>query len=117
MGHREASIEIVVLHSPSSNLDLFMLCSQISFLPCSGKGFSLDYPSLSLHAISRSIPAALEAAAAASASSSISGTSIGCLYCQLEGVEDDEQEESIFPEIWILPTEQDSCEGRERSTT
>jgi hypothetical protein len=95
MDHREVRYSHHLLCQNVANVCLH---SEVAFLPPSGKGFSLDYPSLSLHAISRSLPSALQ---------SVSNDSDGCLYCQLEGVEDEDEE--IFPELWILPAEQDSC--------
>ncbi|UZJ57281.1 hypothetical protein CBS101457_006601 [Exobasidium rhododendri] len=86
---------------------LWVTESHVSFLLSSGRGFTIDYPTIALHAVSRTIPPALEDIAA---SSSLSG----CLYCQLEGAEGDDEEEdedqSPFSELWILPADQDSLE-------
>jgi hypothetical protein len=84
-------------------------CRNVSFMPLSGKGFSLDYPSIALHAISRTLPSSF------GQSASSSSPSLGCLYCQLEGAEEEEYEEdteeqSSLSELWILPAEQESCE-------
>ncbi|CAD6899459.1 unnamed protein product, partial [Tilletia laevis] len=57
---------------------LYVTNDSLSFLdPASSKGFSVDFPTVSLHAISRSIPEGLQALAEASGSTA-------CLYCQLD---------------------------------
>ncbi|KAK0552424.1 hypothetical protein OC845_001690 [Tilletia horrida] len=65
---------------------LFVTNDALAFLdPASSKGFSVDFPTISLHAVSRTIPAQLQSLAQASGSTA-------CLYCQLDdhaGDEDD----------------------------
>jgi hypothetical protein len=82
-------------------------CSAVSFLPHETPGFSLDYPSLSLHAISRTVPQGLQ-----ETSQSESGDEQGCVYCQLDlsGLADrdnaDEEQEGAedeMAELWIIP--------------
>lgn len=87
---------------------LYISDNSISFLTSDQKGFSLDYPSLSLHAISRSLPQALQ-------NSSLSSSEAGCLYCQLDlnsGTDEEEQgeDEDNLAELWILPAEADQSE-------
>ena len=86
---------------------MFLTDNSISFLTLNRKGFSLDYPSLSLHAISRSLPQAIQ-------NSSSDNSEPGCLYCQLDlhagtEEEDDEGDENIA-ELWIIPAEADQGE-------
>lgn len=77
--------------------------SPLSPLSSSKHGFTLDYPSLSLHAVSRSLPAGL---------STESDTTRGCMYCQVDnsatgdGRESDEDDEAEFVEFWLLPEEE-----------
>lgn len=81
---------------------LFLSDDSISFVTSDRKGFSLDYPSLSLHAISRSLPLPLQNTPSASRDDS-------CLYCQLDlsaGEEEEEDgEENDLAELWIVPTQ------------
>lgn len=82
---------------------LWVTDDSISFLPnepasSSSRGFQLDYPSLSLHAISRTLPPAM---------SSTSNSDQGCVYCQIdsstqEGIQEDEDEGELT-EMWIVP--------------
>lgn len=88
---------------------LFLTDDSISFLSSDRKGFSLDYPSLSLHAISRSLPQSIQ-------NSSLAVSEAGCVYCQLDlsaGVdeeEDDEEGDDNLAELWIVPAEADQGE-------
>lgn len=85
-----------------------MLHSAVSFLTPQGTGWTLDYPCLSLHAISRSLPDGLVSAPLAEGA--------GCLYCQTddaageEGDEEEEEGEESSREVWLLPAEQEARE-------
>lgn len=79
---------------------LFITDNYISFLThLDRKGFSLDYPSISLHAFSRSVPRAITRARCES----------GCLYCQLNLTagtdEEDNEGDANLVELWIKPPE------------
>ncbi|KAE8213067.1 hypothetical protein CF327_g3367 [Tilletia walkeri] len=112
--------------------NLYVTNDSLSFLdPTSNKGFSVDFPTISLHAISRSIPEAIQAIAQASGSTA-------CLYCQLddnagkddendanaaygsgdaegdEGMEDENEaaddDVNTLRELWLLPQQPDQLE-------
>lgn len=92
---------------------LWVTEQSLSFLPSSGKstGFQIPFPSIALHAVSRSVPDDIQAKVAdASAYSTES-----CIYCQLddhpERDEEEEEEEAIF-ELWILVRDSDKRKWR-----
>ncbi|SPO40325.1 uncharacterized protein PSFLO_05807 [Pseudozyma flocculosa] len=75
---------------------LWLTESELSFLaPGSSSGFSVTYPTISLHAVTRSPPAGLAAPCPPSASASQQNgqdpRSGGCLYVQLDLAAEDEQ--------------------------
>lgn len=90
---------------------LWVTEQSLSFLPsASGStGFQIPFPSIALHAVSRSVPDdVLDKATDAGAYSSES-----CIYCQLDDhperdEDEDEEEETIF-ELWILVRDADTC--------
>ncbi|KAG8863140.1 hypothetical protein FRB96_009322 [Tulasnella sp. 330] len=76
---------------------LYVLESVLVFMAPSGKGFQIEYPKITLHAISRGIP----------------GPSI---YCQLDEQADDageipEDEDSEMSELSIFPAEATAVDG------
>lgn len=100
--------------------------SAFSFLSESNQGFTVGYPSISLHAVSRSMPSSLEAIANGASTStngntnghsSSNSSNLACLYCQISNGEDQEdeteEEDGIGneTELWILPSNADSRES------
>ncbi|KAK0525586.1 hypothetical protein OC834_005110 [Tilletia horrida] len=71
---------------------LYVTNDAVSFLdPSSNQGFSVDFPTISLHAVSRTLPDTLKALAEASGSTA-------CLYCQLDdNAGEDENEDGDAP--------------------
>lgn len=99
---------------------LWITEKELSFLS-SSSGFAIDYPSISLHAITRSVPDGLLGNDASAATSA-------CLYCQLDDNPDaddddetgEEEEGAGLREIWIyLPAQAASSEdaSNENATT
>ena len=74
---------------------LWLTEQRFTFLPRQGKGFQVDYPSIALHAVSRSVPEY--------ATHDDFGTEM-CLYCQLDDhpERDEEEEDEVVREMWIL---------------
>lgn len=89
-----------------SSCSIVLCSSSICYLTPESKGFQLDYPSLSLHAISRSMPASLIQNLQVSTSDSR-----GCIYCQVDSSANDagdDEDVEVF-ELWILPQVEESC--------
>ena len=72
----------------------FSLCSVLAFVTPAGTGFQVDYPTITLHAVSRADGAPL-------------------VYCQLDEfpVEDgtDEEEPDTTIELKIIPAKPEGC--------
>lgn len=81
---------------------LWLTEKRFTFLPSKGKGFQVDYPSIALHAVSRSVPEY--------ATHDSFGTE-ACLYCQLDDhpERDEEEEDEVVREMWILTRDAASC--------
>lgn len=81
---------------------LWLTEERFTFLPRKGKGFQVDYPSIALHAVSRSVPKY--------ATHDDFGAEM-CLYCQLDDhpERDEEEEEEVVRELWILTRDAASC--------
>ena len=81
---------------------LWLTEERFTFLPRKGKGLQVDYPSIALHAVSRSVPEY--------ATHDDFGTEM-CLYCQLDDhpERDEEEEEEVVREMWILTRDAASC--------
>jgi hypothetical protein len=97
-----------------------LLCSPppsaLSFIPDTGDGWALDYPTLSLHAVSRSFPEGMtpEASGSAADAEMAHPAGPGCVYCQTDDAagdeEADEDDEDAMRELWLLPNSQSERE-------
>jgi chloride channel, nucleotide-sensitive, 1A len=80
------------------NLFSFSVRSVLAFMPSTGVGFQIEYPAITLHAVSR-------------------GESGPSIYCQLDegygqangGPSANEDEDSEMRELTIVPKNSDSC--------
>ncbi|KAN0062232.1 hypothetical protein ACQY0O_005413 [Thecaphora frezii] len=100
---------------------LWLTESEVSFLsPDQGNGFSVSYPVISLHAVTRSPPASLAAPTSQAtqngdgAASSSSSSPSGCLYIQLDLSAEDEEaaedDEDSLLEMHIFTPDDESLD-------
>ena len=89
---------------------LWVTEQSLSFLPESKeqKGFQVSFPSIALHAVSRSVPEDI----LKNASHGQTYERGSCIYCQLddhpERDEDEEEEEDAIVELWLVVRDADT---------
>ncbi|CEH14965.1 Calcineurin-mediated signaling pathway inhibitor DSCR1 [Ceraceosorus bombacis] len=85
---------------------LWVTDESLSFLTASSIGWTLDYPTLSLHAVSRTLPDGFQ---------SDESEEAGCVYCQTDDGLDEQddaegEEEEGLREMWLLTPDQNQLE-------